>query len=79
MDLTHYGFSVKPDCTVHKKKNEGISGTDLAAAEFIIEFKSMFEGDFFDEAQKCLKNSSSTGSSLGQIATYIAIQMDSQY
>jgi hypothetical protein len=79
MGLTHYGFSVKPDCTVYKKENEGISGTDLAAAEFIIEFKSTSEGDFFDEAQKLLKDSSSAGSSLGQIATYVAIQMDSQY
>jgi hypothetical protein len=85
VDITNYSFSIKPDCTVYSKENNRIYGTSLAAVEFFVEFKFSADSDPFEGSQKSqapmglLKDSRSAKETIGQIATYVAMQMDAQY
>ncbi|KAI0245684.1 hypothetical protein BJV78DRAFT_1137314 [Lactifluus subvellereus] len=85
VDITNYSFSIKPDCTVYSKENKKIYGTSLAAVEFFVEFKFSADSDPFEVSQKSqapmglLKDSRSAKETIGQIATYVAMQMDAQY
>jgi hypothetical protein len=87
-----YTFNIKPDLTVLTKENEAAESPG-GVVEFFLEFKC--DVDPFDTSSTessaaqpqdentqefCLITDSSQGrKNLGQIATYVAIQMNSQY
>jgi hypothetical protein len=87
--VTEYKFSIKPDCVVYSKENDDVTGIDSGVAEFFIEFKySSGEDPFIDtpppptppqRRPSFIKDSSSARGLIGQIGTYIAVQMDMQY
>jgi len=86
-----FSFNIKPDCVVSCKGvgvDEG--AIDLASVEFFIEFKLSNDQDPFNfsrkQLEKCKENptlplnqSSAAQETLGQIGTYVALQMEAQY
>ncbi|KAI0287040.1 hypothetical protein BC826DRAFT_1189251 [Russula brevipes] len=85
---TEYSFSIKPDCTVYSKANENVTGTDSRVAEFFIKFKYCpkhdpfrdFRDDGQPEGQRSfIKDSRDASFLIGQIGTYVAVQLSSQY
>jgi hypothetical protein len=88
---SNYCFSIKPDFTVYRKRNENISGIDSRLAEFFIEFKSDAQYDPFQlppapveggdlQAEHFLSCLIGTRRNvLGQLGTYAAVHIDSQY
>ncbi|KAI9442083.1 hypothetical protein BJY52DRAFT_1089943, partial [Lactarius psammicola] len=71
-------FSISPDCAVYKNENKDVTGTDASVAEFFVEFKNSADDDPFtgDGYRSDSRNARRT---VGQIATYVSVQMDSQY
>jgi hypothetical protein len=90
--LLDYCFSIKPDCAVYRKApSEEISGMVPRLVEFFIEFKSQTSYDPFhippapvedDDPPPAHFLSRLRGKPmdvLGQLGTYAAVNMDSQY
>jgi Fungal protein kinase len=86
LTATGYTFKIKPDLAVFTKRNEAREDY-VAIAEFFIEFKCRVDPFVTtrsttqpQEETSCSITKSSEGrKTLGQIATYIAAQMDLQY
>ncbi|KAI9431449.1 hypothetical protein BJY52DRAFT_1232129, partial [Lactarius psammicola] len=78
--VTKYPFSISPDCTVYSQANKGVTETNSALSDIYIEFKNKVEEDAFLTGSNRLMNQSTKGvSTAGQITTYAALQLDSQY
>ncbi|KAI9442014.1 hypothetical protein BJY52DRAFT_1229263 [Lactarius psammicola] len=78
--VTKYPFSISPDCTVYSQANKGVTETNSALSDIYIEFKNKAEEDAFLTGSNRLMNQSTKGvSTAGQITTYAALQLDSQY
>ncbi len=90
MDTTpnNYGFKIKPDLCVYAKTPENRTlGTSCSLAELFIEVKKSASSDpFNDDAQpdtngklRFIKQTKEAQETIGQISTYVAFQMGSQY
>ena len=90
--LPGYNFSIKPDCTVYRKEDQNVTGTVSRLAEFFVEFRSSTEDDPFiappvatepigsnDPEHFLTHHTPRRRHVLGQLGTYAAIHIDSQY
>lgn len=86
--ITHYNVSFAPDCTVYDQAHENVLHANSAISDIYIEFKSKAEEDAFlidipdqpSSVSSPLMNPAPQGVlTAGQITTYAALQLDSQY
>jgi hypothetical protein len=84
---TDYKFSIKPDLCVYANTSDNSTrrtGTHSSLVEFFFEFKSSSHHDPFSDGagqpdKPFVKNTKGAMTTLGQISTYLAFQMGSQY
>ncbi|KAH9077763.1 hypothetical protein EDB83DRAFT_1512343 [Lactarius deliciosus] len=86
---SNYGFNLEPDLCVYAKtpENQTLGGTSCSLAELCIKIKKSATSDpFNDDAQldtngklRFVKESKEAQETIGQISTYVAFQMGSQY
>jgi len=86
---TGYHVSFAPDCTVYDQAHRGVTYTNSSISDIYIEFKNKAEEDaflidipdkqFFVSKSSTLMNMPQGASTAGQITTYAALQLDSQY
>jgi hypothetical protein len=86
--ITGYQVSFAPDCTVYDQARENVLHANSAISDIYIEFKSKAEEDAFlvdipdqpSSTSNPLMNQAPQGVlTAGQITTYAALQLDSQY
>ena len=85
--FSEHSVSFSPDCTVYDQEHKNITQTNSSISDIYIEFKLKAEEDAFitnisdkPSVSDSLMNQTTRGvSTAGQITTYAALQLESQY